>query len=77
MDATRKATTMQVFTVLLTAFYVLWLAGVLVLLWTIWRNGVNRAKRLEEALIETSQIASKAAEAALLLAQKRDKDAQP
>ncbi len=60
-------------TTILTLFYVAWLIAVLVLLWLIWRDSVNRAAQLDKTLIEAtlkaSEAAKQAAEAARILAE--------
>lgn len=62
----------QIITIVLTAFYMLWLCTVLWFLWRIWRNGARYTQRLEQtqldAALTAAQAAQTAAEAARLLA---------
>ncbi len=58
-----------------TIFYLIWLVGVLILLYLIWRRGAQHTQQLEQTLIRatmhTAQAAEKAAEAAFVLACKK------
>lgn len=45
----------------LSLFYVCWLIVVLIFLWMIWHNGVKRAERIEQALIDAALITATAA----------------
>lgn len=62
-------------TIFLTIFYVLWLVGVLILLYLIWRRGAQHTQQLEQTLIRatmrTAEAAEKAAEAAFILSCKK------
>lgn len=68
----------QLVTVIITIFYITWLLAVLVLLWLVWRNGVTRSQRLEEALVDatltTAKAASKTAEAVWAMVQEQNKN---
>jgi len=64
-----------------TIFGILWLCAVLTLLWFIWRSSVRHVQRIEQTLIDVSmknaEIAQRAAQAALMIAERYQTERQP